>query len=212
MGRLFPLWDDLFSGAILVSAIHPKDAEIIPREGIYTCWNPSLGIRFGTLKTPIGPGMDPGMRFGFLASYSIYSLNFWLVVSTPLKNMSQMGIFPNFRGENKTYLSYHHPDLFIAQLLIIFIHVQILILPTAYNILLYRWIQQSNNQHNNRASGYWLLLPTILVHKPMGASFKSFRKTPQGNQVFHLEIPFRLDASSPGWRCWQSCHPGQIPW
>ena len=31
----------------------------------------------------------------------------WLVVSTPLKNISQrvnMGIFPNFRGENKKYL------------------------------------------------------------------------------------------------------------
>jgi len=54
---------------IYILYIHPKDAEIIPREGIYTCWNPTLGIRFGTLKTPIGPGMDPGMRFGFLASY-----------------------------------------------------------------------------------------------------------------------------------------------
>ena len=33
----------------------------------------------------------------------------WLVVSTHLKNMNvKMGIFPNFRGENKKYLSYHH--------------------------------------------------------------------------------------------------------
>jgi len=33
----------------------------------------------------------------------------WLVVSTHLKNISQNGfIFPNFRGENKKYLSCHH--------------------------------------------------------------------------------------------------------
>ena len=33
----------------------------------------------------------------------------WLVVSTPLKNMSQNGfIFPNFRGENNKYLKFHH--------------------------------------------------------------------------------------------------------
>ena len=36
-----------------------------------------------------------------LASDLLY---IWLVVSTQLKNISQIGSFPNFRGENKTYL------------------------------------------------------------------------------------------------------------
>ena len=45
----------------------------------------------------------------------LYSENtiIWLVVVEPthLKNMSQIGfIFPNFRGENKKYLSCHHLD------------------------------------------------------------------------------------------------------
>ena len=34
----------------------------------------------------------------------------WSVVSTPLKIWVKMGIFPNFRGENKKYLSCHHPE------------------------------------------------------------------------------------------------------
>ena len=53
-----------------------------------------------------------------------YVKDFWLVVSTPLKKISQNGfIFPNFWGENRKYLSCHHPDLATIIQLIVHNHL-----------------------------------------------------------------------------------------
>ena len=41
-------------------------------------------------------------------------MNLWLVVSTHLKNISQIGSFPKVRGENKKCLSCHHLGICIC--------------------------------------------------------------------------------------------------
>ena len=45
-----------------------------------------------------------------------------MVEPTPLKNMLvNMGIFPNFRGEHKKYLSCHHLGKFLREVMLIFL-------------------------------------------------------------------------------------------
>ena len=58
-----------------------------------------------------------------LPTINFEGICYWLVVEpTPLKNMLvNMGIFPNFRGEHKKYLSCHHLGKFLREVMLIFL-------------------------------------------------------------------------------------------